>query len=220
MSIRVEVWGKNACFSRPEMKTERVSYDVLTPSAARGILDAIYYHPGMRWKIDALHVMNPIKFTNIRRNEVKSVVSASNVKSVMNGLNKPLYINTQEDIQQRASLLLQDVHYIIDAHFEMTEEANESDNEGKFQDIMKRRLQRGQCYHQPYFGCREFPVSFKLYEGKEEYVSKYYKDQVIDLGFMLYDLDYTDKENIIPKFYRAQMINGKINTRESEVLMV
>lgn len=220
MSIRVEVWGKNACFSIPAMKTERVSYDVMTPSAARGILEAVYFHEGLIWRIDAIHVLNPIRFTNVRRNEVKSVVSSNNVRSVMNGQMKPLYINRQEDVQQRASLILRDVHYVIDAHFDITNKANPSDNAGKFQDIMKRRLQKGQCYYQPYFGCREFPAHFKLYEGSEEYISQVYKGQEIDLGFMLHDMNYADLEDIKPKFFRARMINGKINTKESEVLMV
>ena len=161
MAIQMEVWGKYACFSRPEMKVERVSYDVMTPSAARGILEAVYWHPGLRWHIDRIHVINPIQFTNIRRNEVKSKISAQNVRSVMLGGNRPLYINTAEDIQQRAATVLRDVHYVIEAHFTMTERASAGDNPGKFQDIVKRRLSAGQCYHQPYFGCREFPVRFR-----------------------------------------------------------
>ena len=164
MAIQMEVWGKYACFSRPEMKVERVSYDVMTPSAARGILEAVYWHPGLRWHIDRIHVINPIQFTNIRRNEVKSKISAQNVRSVMLGGNRPLYINTAEDIQQRAATVLRDVHYVIEAHFTMTERASAGDNPGKFQDIVKRRLSAGQCYHQPYFGCREFPVRFRQYE--------------------------------------------------------
>lgn len=220
MAIRMEVWGDYACFSRPEMKTERVSYDVITPSAARGILEAVFWHPGMNWKIDAIHVISPIKFTNVRRNEVKSVISANNVRNVMNGQKKQLFINTQEDIQQRAALLLQDVHYIIDAHFVMTPNASESDNEAKFQEIMKRRLRKGQCYHQPYFGCREFPASFRLYEEIDKVIPNEFAGKTIDFGFMLYDMDYSDHENIKPKFFRAIMIDGRINTKESEVLMI
>ena len=154
MSVKIKVWGPYALFSRPEMKVERCSYDVITPSAARGILDAIYWHPGLRWVVDKIHVINPIRFTSVRRNEVKSKVSASNVLQVYNGGDKQLYISTKEDIVQRASLLLCDVEYIVEAHFEMTEKANNTDNPGKFQDIIKRRLKRGECYHMPYFGCR------------------------------------------------------------------
>ena len=143
MSVKVEVWGEYACFTRPEMKVERVSYDVMTPSAARGLLEAIYWHPGLLWVIDRIHVCNPIQFTNIRRNEVKSIVSARNVNSVMNGHALPLFINTMADIQQRAAMVLQDVRYVIEAHFEMTEKAADGDNPGKFADIMRRRLEKG-----------------------------------------------------------------------------
>ena len=121
MGVKVRVWGQYALFSRPEMKVERCSYDVMTPSAARGILEAVYWHPGMKWIIDKIHVVNPIRFTSVRRNEVKSKVSANNVLQVYNGADKPLYINTKEDIVQRASLILCDVEYVIEAHFEMTD---------------------------------------------------------------------------------------------------
>ena len=130
--VRVRVWGEYALFSRPEMKAERCSYDVITPSAARGILEAVYWHPGMRWKIDKIYVCRPIAFTNIRRNEVKSKVSGSNVLNVMNGGNKELYLSSKEEIVQRASLLLKDVEYVIEAHFEMTPKANATES-GKIQ---------------------------------------------------------------------------------------
>ncbi len=123
MSVKVEVWGDYACFTRPEMKVERVSYDVMTPSAARGLLEAIYWHPGMTWVIDKMYVLNPIEFTNIRRNEVKSKISARNVSSVMKGKTEPLFISTSDDIQQRAALVLKNVRYVIEAHFEMTQKA-------------------------------------------------------------------------------------------------
>ena len=142
MGVKVRVWGSYALFSRPEMKVERCSYDVMTPSAARGILEAIYWHPGMRWIIDKIYVKKPIKFTSVRRNEVKSKVSASKVLESYNGGKKPLYLSTKEEIVQRASLLLSDVEYVIEAHFEMTEKANETDNPGKFKDIIMRRLRR------------------------------------------------------------------------------
>lgn len=217
MGVKVRVWGDYALFSRPEMKVERCSYDVMTPSAARGILEAIYWHPGMRWVIDKIYVKNPIHFTSIRRNEVKSKVSANNVLQVYNGADKPLYISTKEEIVQRASLLLTDVDYVIEAHFEMTELANETDNPGKFKDIIMRRLRRGECYHMPYFGCREFPANFALYEEKE--VETAYDDvPEKDLGFMLYDLDYTDKENIQPMFFRAVMRYGVLDLRDCEVM--
>ena len=135
MGVKVKVWGDYALFSRPELKVERYSYDVMTPSAARGILEAIYWHPGMRWIIDKIYVKNPIHFTSVRRNEVKSKVLASNVLSAYNGGKKPLYISSKEEIVQRASMILTNVEYVIEAHFEMTEKANETDNPGKFKDI-------------------------------------------------------------------------------------
>ncbi len=214
--VRVHVWGDYALFSRPEMKVERCSYDVMTPSAARGILEAIYWHPGMRWIIDRIYVRNPIEFTSVRRNEVKSKIQATSVLSAMNGGEKPLYISTKEDIAQRAAIILRNVDYVINAHFEMTERANESDNEGKFKDIIMRRLRRGQCYHTPYFGCREFPVNFELYEDAE--IETAYADQIKDLGYMLYDLDYSDPENIQPMFFRAELRNGILDLRNCEVL--
>lgn len=215
--VRVKVWGDYALFSRPEMKVERCSYDVITPSAARGILEAIYWHPGMKWIIDRIYVNKPIQFTSVRRNEVKSKVSANNVLSVYNGSNKQLYISTKSDIVQRASLLLRDVEYVIDAHFEMTEEANSSDNPGKFKDIMKRRLKRGECYHTPYFGCREFPVKFCDWEDEEIHTA-YESEEERDLGFMLYDMDYSDPEDIQPMFFRAVMHRGVIEVGECEVV--
>lgn len=213
--VKIEVWGDYALFSRPEMKTERVSYDIMTPSAARGILEAIYWHPGLMWDIDKIHVCREIKFANIRRNEVKSKISANKMRSAMNGSQEELYLVTANDIQQRASMILKDVRYVIEAHFELTEKANESDNEGKFCDIFKRRLQKGQFYHQPYFGCREFPANFKPFE--EDKVSTVYENEEKDLGYMLYDMDYTDKNNIMPLFFRAVLKDGVLDLRDCEV---
>ena len=144
VGVKVRVWGNYALFSRPEMKVERCSYDVMTPSAARGILEAVYWHPGMRWVIDKIHVVKPVQFTSVRRNEVKSKILAGNVLQAYNGADKPLYISTKAEIVQRASLLLRDVEYVIEAHFEMTEQANVTDNPGKFKDIIMRRLRRGE----------------------------------------------------------------------------
>ena len=214
MAIRMEVWGNDACFTRPEMKTERVSYDVMTPSAARGIVEAVYYHPGMRWKIDRIYVLNPIRFTNLRRNEVKDKISASNALQAVNDTAREPYIVTSKSIQQRAALMLQDVRYVIEAHFEMVpEKAAPSDNHGKFQDIIKRRLRRGQCYSQPYLGCRECTAHFRLWEEGEIPTI----GETRDLGWMLYDMDYADPENIQPMFFRAQMVNGVIDLTDCEV---
>lgn len=206
MSVQVEVWGNYALFTRPEMKVERVSYDVMTPSAARGILEAIFWHPGMRWVVDRIYVCNPIRFENIRRNEVKAVISARNVKKAMNSGNCNIYLDTSENIQQRASMVLYDVRYIIEAHFEMTEKASKEDNTGKFQEMMKRRLSKGQCYHTPYLGTREFPAHFAPVSELPQCPESLRGDR--DLGFMLWDMDYTDPANIQPLFFRAKLQNG------------
>lgn len=205
MSISVEVWGEYALFSRPELKTERVSYDVMTPSAARGLLDAVLWHPGMKWIVDSIHVCAPIRFTNIRRNEVKDTVSARKAQSVMEKGGE-LYLATPESIQQRAAMVLRDVHYVIDAHFDMTQRASPTDNPGKFQEMMRRRVEKGQFYHQPCFGVREFPAHFKpctqLPPCPEELKGEK------DLGWMLLDMDYSDPENITPHFFRATLRDG------------
>ncbi len=209
MSVKVEVQGPYALFSRPELKVERYSYDVMTPSAARGLLEAIYWHPGLRWIVDKIYVLSPIAFTGIRRNEVKSKISARNVSTVMNGGGGDLYIATSDDIQQRAATVLRDVHYVIEAHFELTDRAAPGDNEGKFCDIMRRRLEKGQCFHQPCFGCREFPASFNKWEGGE--IVTAYPDEDRELGLMLYDIDYADPENLTPMFFRAKLEKGVLN---------
>ena len=216
VGVKVRVWGNYALFSRPEMKVERCSYDVMTPSAARGILEAVYWHPGMRWVVDKIHVVNLIQFTSVRRNEVKSKILASNVLQVYNGAKKPLYISTKADIVQRASLLLRDVEYVIEAHFEMTERANETDNPGKFKDIIMRRLRRGECFQMPYFGCREFPAQFQWCETPPPCPNELQGTR--DLGWMLYDMDYSDADNIQPTFFRAVMRRGVLDLRNCEIL--
>lgn len=216
MAIKLEVWGDYACFTRPEMKVERVSYDVMTPSAARGLVEAIYWHPGLKWVVDRIHVCAPIRFTNLRRNEVKSTISARTARTVMERGTGILYLSTSEDIQQRAALLLREVHYVIEAHFEMTEKAAPGDNPGKFQDIVKRRIQRGQFYHQPCFGCREFPAQFRMCEQLPPCPAELKGER--DLGWMLYDMDYTDAENIRPLFFRGVLRDGvmEVPARDSE----
>lgn len=212
--VALEVWGNYACFTRPEMKTERVSYDVMTPSAARGLLESIYWHPGIRWVIDRIHVGAPIKFTNLRRNEVKSTVSARVARTVMKRGEGDLYLATSRDIQQRACMMLRDVRYVVDAHFELTGEAP-NDNQRKFEEIIMRRIERGQCYSQPYFGCREFPAQFKACEAPLSCPPEL--GGVRDLGFMLWDLDYSNPENITPLFFRASLRDGvlEVPTRDS-----
>ena len=211
--IKLEVWGDYALFTRPEMKVERVSYDVITPSAARGIIEAIYWKPAIKWTIDKIYVCNPIKFTNVRRNEVKSKISARDVNSVMNGGSKALYIDIDADRQQRASMILKDVRYVIEAHFDLTKKAGESDTVEKHYNIILRRIKKGQFYHMPCFGCREFPVNFSLYEDEQVLTNKI----TADLGYMLYDMEFGTEE-INPKFFRANMVDGVINLRDADIV--
>ncbi len=206
MSVTVEVWGEYACFSRLEMKVERVSYDVMTPSAARGLMEAIYWHPGMRWIIDRIHVCAPIRFTNIRRNEVKDTINLRKVKTVMERGSGELYLATPDSIQQRAAMVLKDVRYVIEAHFEMTQRAAPGDNPGKFQDIIKRRLAKGQFYHQPCFGVREFPAQFAPCEVIPNCPEELRGEK--NLGWMLLDLDYSDPDSIMPMFFPAILRDG------------
>ncbi|MDO4852228.1 MAG: type I-C CRISPR-associated protein Cas5c [Clostridia bacterium] len=217
MSVKLEVWGDYACFTRPEMKVERVSYDVMTPSAARGIMEAIFWHPGLRYVIDRIFVLSPISFANIRRNEVKSKISASAVYDKATGGKGNLYLNATEDIQQRAAMVLQNVRYVIEAHFELVpEKMSPGDNEGKFCEMLRRRIAKGQCYHRPCFGCREFPVYFRPWET--EAIPTAYPNETRDLGFMLYDMDYRDPKNIQPMFFRAKLENGVLDLRHTEVI--
>ena len=211
--VRLEVWGSAACFTRPELKVERFSYAVMTPSAARGILEAVFWHPGLKWAIDRIHVLSPIQFANVRRNELKSKISARNVSDLAGKKGEEIYQSTKEDIQQRAATVLRHPHYVIEAHFEMTEKANASDNPGKFREMFCRRARKGQCYHTPYLGCREFPAHFRLYE--EALPAQ--EGETKDLGFMLYDMDYTDQQNIQPTFFQAQLVNGVLELSDCEV---
>lgn len=209
MSIRLRVWGDYALFARPEMSVERVTFDVMTPSAARGLVEAIYFHPGLRWHIDRIRVCRPIRFMNLRRNEVRATVNANAARTVMNRGRGQLYLSAPDEIQQRAALLLRDVEYVVEAHFDMTDRAAPGDNPGKFQDIVRRRIERGQCYHQPYFGCREFPAQFapcgEIPPCPPELLGE------LDLGYMLWDLDYTDPQNIRPLFFRAKLRDGVLH---------
>lgn len=218
MGFMIEMWGDYASFNRPELKVERVSYDVITPSAARGILDSIYWHPGIKWVIDEIYVLSPVKFTGIRRNEVKSKTLGSSIRSVMNGKSQEMpFISTMDDRQQRSALVLQDVRYVVKAHFEMIpEKMSPTDNEGKFCDIIKRRIEKGQCFHQPYFGNREFPARFRMWAGQD--AAKACVDDSRDLGLMLFDMDYSDPSNIKPMFFRAVLNKGMLKVTGCEVL--
>lgn len=220
MPYLVEVRGDYALFSRPELSVERLSYDVITPSAARGILDAIFWHPGIRWSIERVYVLNPIRFMSIRRNEVTQKVLGSTMLTAMNGKPADNYLATPDVIAQRASLVLRDVRYVIRARFDLTENAAPGDNQGKFSDIIRRRLEKGQFYSMPYLGCREFPAIVTPWadgEAQAQVLARGTHPGSRDLGLMLYDLDYTDTTNIKPMYFRARLQDGLLNVSGEEV---
>lgn len=203
--VKLHVRGEYACFTRPEMKVERVSYDVMTPSAARGILEAVHWKPAIRWVINRIHVLNPIRFENIRKNEVGAKISSRNAKSAMNaGDLSGLHMAVDDNRQQRATMALRDVAYVIEAHFEMTGKAGE-DTTAKHHDIFRRRAQKGQCFHRPALGLREFVADFEWLD--EVPVSALSGRQ--DLGWMLYDIDFANDRT--PQFFRAEMVDGVID---------
>ncbi len=213
--VKLLVWGDYACWTRPEMKAERVSYDVMTPSGARGILEAIYWKPQIRWIIDRIRVFRPIRFTNIRRNEVASKVPVATVKKAMKGGEQTIALYADEDRQQRASMLLKDVCYGIEAHFEILD-ACEADGRanakpaGKHLDIFNRRVRKGQCFHRPYLGTREFAADFEPVEAWPECPGELRGER--DLGFMLHDIDFDD--DMTPRFFRARMVDGVIDVQQ------
>src|ERR1019366_973764 len=203
--VKLLVSGDLACFTRPEMKVERVSYDVMTPSAARGILEAIHWKAAIRWVVDAIHVLKPIRFQSIRRNEVGHKAPAASIKKAMNsGDIGDLAIIVDEDRQQRAATVLVKVEYVIEAHFDLTAKAGAEDNDGKHLDTFNRRARKGQCFHQPCLGTREFPARFSLIEADAPLTETI--DETRDLGFMLYDIDHAkDRASL---FFRARLDKG------------
>jgi CRISPR-associated protein Cas5d len=214
--IRLHIWGERALFTRPEMKVERVSYDIITPSAARGILEAIHWKPAIRWVVDSIQVLKPIRFESIRRNEVAGKLSAASVsKAIKAGRTDTLVSYVEEDRQQRAATLLRDVGYVITAHFELTDKAGSDDNVGKHLDIFNRRARRGQCFQAPCLGTREFPASFALIEDDAAVPAT---DPALagerDLSWMLHDIDFTD--GMTPRFFRARMVDGRVEVPAPE----
>lgn len=208
--IRLHVWGERACFTRPEMKAERVSYDVITPSAARGILEAIHWKPAIRWMVDRITVLKPIRFESIRRNEVGAKASADMAARAMAGGARTELL-VEDNRAQRVSMILRDVAYVIEARFEMTARAGAEDNPAKHLEMFARRARKGQCFHQPSFGCREFPAHFRLLENGEVPSPAAELAGPKDLGFMLHDIDFVHGN--IPRFFRAVMHDGVIDTR-------
>lgn len=209
--VRLTVSGARACFTRPEMKVERVSYDVITPSAARGILSAIHWKPAIAWRIDRIHVLNPIRFESIRRNEVGSKISPASVSKAIKAKSTAGLANyVDEDRQQRAATILRDVAYVIEAHFDLTAQAGADDSVGKHLDIFNRRARKGQCFQMPCMGVREFPADFSLLEDGDPLPNPH--DSLRgerDLGWMLHDIDF--ERNMTPRFFRAQMVDGVID---------
>lgn len=233
--IKLRVWGDLACFTRPEMKVERVSYDVMTPSAARGILEAIYWKPQIRWHIDKIHVLNPIRWTSVRRNEVEVKASKPSAAVMAGDTTRPLGIHIESARQQRAALILRDVHYGIEAHLEILaytfeaggERLNEQACAGKHLAQFERRAKSGQHFHQPYFGTREFPVNYEWVDQEDFFpVSRLDEEERNkDLGFVFLDMEYAKtKDNqgtfiesnqgrrvkAQPLFFRAQLRDGVV----------
>jgi len=227
----LEVSGPYACFTRPEMKVERVSYDVITPSAARAIFDAILWKPAIRWHVKKIEVMAPIKWISVRRNEVGKVASPRS---------SGLFV--EDERQQRAGLFLRDVKYRLFAEFEFippekrgkvynpvpeylvdAEEAAElkrpdvrpDESEAKYAAMFERRAGKGQCFNQPYLGCREFSAGFHLVSTQSVQATPI--SETRDLGWMLYDMDFSDPTDPKPQFFHAFIENGVIDLRNVEV---
>jgi CRISPR-associated protein Cas5d len=204
----LKVWGDYACFTRPEMKVERVSYDVMTPSAARAVFEAILWKPAIRWQVSKIEVLNPIRWISVRRNEVGAVASTRTAETAMERGAGRLGIYVEEERQQRAGLLLRDVAYRIYAHFELQKDAAEDDTPGKFLGMFERRAASGQCFNQPYLGCREFSAHFELVSDANAAETPVADTR--DLGWMLYDMDYSGS-NPAPRFFRARLDSGTVN---------
>lgn len=211
----LEVAGAYACFTRPEMKVERVSYDVITPSAARAVFEAILWKPQIRWRLRKIEVLKPVRWISVRRNEVASVVSSRNAITAMNEGHGDLGIYIEEERQQRASLFLRDVAYRLHADMELVSHDARADP-NKYVAMFTRRAEKGQCVNQPYLGCREFAARFRLVEDSaDEPPPERSVDG--DLGWMLYDLDFTDPADPRPQFFRAQLQRGVMNLEDVEV---
>jgi len=234
--VKLEVWGEYASFNRPEMKVERVSYEAMTPGAARGILEAIYWKPQIRWIVDRIHVLSPIRFTHVRRNELDSKMPTRNIESAISGKAAALGVLVEEHRQQRAAMILKDVRYGIQAHFDLLDVSGGDDgNSGSFDAeakhlaMFRRRAERGQYFHHPYLGCREFPASFRLLADDEvfpECPAELHGEK--DLGFMLWDICFTEDTNGLvvesgrgrrlraePRFFHAHMRDGVIDVPPS-----
>lgn len=213
MYFLVELWGKYGCFTRPELKVERMSYEVITPSAVRGVMESIYWHPGVKYVTDRIYVLNKPKYISIKTNELKSKGSASNVKKMILG-GEVAYQSRNDQISQRSSLILKDPHYVVELHIEVTDEAAPGDGIKKFENIFQRRLETGQCFLQPYFGMRQFPAYFRPWTGGSIKTANINRN----LGLMLYDMNYSNPENITPCFFDAKIRDGVVNVAGERIL--
>jgi CRISPR-associated protein Cas5d len=211
----LEVSGDFACFTRPEMKVERVSYDLITPSAARAVFEAILWKPAIVWRVVKIEVLKPIRWISLRRNEVGAVMSMRNVQTAMSAT-KPscgdLALNIEDERQQRAGLFLRDVAYRLHATLDVVSNAGVNNPPPKFWEMFERRAAKGQCFNQPYLGCREFSCHFRLVgdicNSCEEALPI---DETRDLGWMLYDMDFTDPAKPQPRFFRAELKHGVLD---------
>ncbi|MEY3202536.1 MAG: hypothetical protein RIR70_2086 [Pseudomonadota bacterium] len=203
----LEVSGPFACFTRPEMKVERVSYEVITPSAARSVFEAILWKNAIRWRIHRIEVLKPVRWMNLRRNELGSVISVRNVQQAMAGGGDSLGLFIEDDRQQRAGLFLRDVAYRLHARMDLVAEEAQS-NPAKYVEMFSRRARKGQCVNQPYLGCREFAAQFRLVEnqaGERQPIQ-----ETRSLGWMLHDFDFTNPAGPVPRFFNAQMVSGTV----------
>jgi CRISPR-associated protein Cas5d len=206
--FRLRVWGERACFTRPEMKVERVSYDAMTPSAARGVLEAILWKPGMRWRVERIDVLAPIRWDSVRRNEVSHKVPVASLRSAMTGGPVKLGIDVEEVRQQRAATILRDVDYLIHARIQLTPKAGPTDNLTKFVEMFRRRAAAGQCFQRPYLGTREFAADFELLE-RDDAGPPPLAEETRPLGWMLLDIDHSNGRPT-PLFFDAKLERGSV----------
>lgn len=209
----LEVQGYFACFTRPEMKVERVSYDVITPSSARAVFESILWKPQVRWRIHKIEVLNPIQWINLRRNEVSAVISTRNVQQAMNSGKGNLSLFIEDERQQRAGLFLKDVAYRLHASMDLISEESKA-NPAKYTEMFQRRAIKGQCVNQPYLGCREFAADFRLIEHVE--TERMPINENRELGYMLHDLDFKNPFDPQPRFFKATLNGGVIDVPKFE----
>ncbi|MEX8503876.1 MAG: type I-C CRISPR-associated protein Cas5c [Leptothrix ochracea] len=211
----LDVRGEYACFTRPEMKVERVSYDFITPSAARAVFEAILWKPAIRWHIERIEILAPVRWISVRRNEVGAVISTRNVQSAMQNGHGELGLYVEDERQQRAGLFLRDVAYRVHARMDLVGD-DARQNPAKYAEMFSRRATKGQCVNQPYLGCREFDARFRLVTDLNA------EDPALaemdgDYGWMLHDMDFTRPADPRPTFFRAQVKHGVLDLNGVEV---